>query len=88
MTFRFGRKVAAAFAVAAFLTGCASSESLDNIRVGMTKQEVIQVLGNPTSVNAQSGTEFLIYNEPLAKLNVIYGKVVEIYMVGLLVFKS
>ena len=28
------------------------------------------------------------YSEPLAKLNVIYGKVVEIYMVGLLVFKS
>ena len=27
-------------------------------------------------------------HEPLAKLNVIYGKVVEIYMVGLLVFKS
>ena len=27
-------------------------------------------------------------NEPLAKLNVIYGKVVEMYMVGLLVFKS
>jgi hypothetical protein len=33
-------------------------------------------------------TAIFVSLEPLAKLNVIYGKVVEIYMVGLLVFKS
>jgi hypothetical protein len=38
--------------------------------------------------NQLFSTVYSVYGEPLAKLNVIYGKVVEIYMVGLLVFKS
>jgi hypothetical protein len=64
MIFRFGRiKVAAAaLAATALMTGSALSQGLSQIQIGMTKQEVIQVLGNPTSASGRGGTETLKYN--------------------------
>jgi hypothetical protein len=65
MIFRFGRiKVVAAVLMmtTALMTGSASSQGLSKIQVGMTKQEVIQVLGSPTSASAQRGTETLKFN--------------------------
>jgi len=56
------RVVAVALTAIFLLTGCSSSQGLNSIQVGMTKQDVIQVLGSPSSVRAQSGTEVLIYN--------------------------
>lgn len=44
------------------LVGCSSAQGLNAIRVGMTKQEVISVLGSPSSSSAQGGAEILMYN--------------------------
>lgn len=46
-----------------FLSGCASSTSrgLNELQIGMTKDQVIAKLGSPTSTRAAEGTEFLIY---------------------------
>ena len=35
---------------------------MNNASIGMTKHEVIQVMGQPSSVSAISGTEYLIYD--------------------------
>ena len=61
---RFARiiAIAATLTSTALLTGCASSQGMNNIHVGMTKQEVIQVLGSPQSVSAQGDKEILKYN--------------------------
>jgi hypothetical protein len=63
MIFRFGLvKMAAATLIAtAFLTACSSSQGMNNLRIGMTKQEVVQTLGNPSSVNASGNKEILKY---------------------------
>ena len=44
-------------------TGCAvqSAKSMNTISVGMSKQEVIKVLGRPDTSKAASGVEYLIY---------------------------
>jgi hypothetical protein len=50
-------------AIAVILTGCSTpSKNLNKLSVGMTKAEVIQVLGEPESTRASSGVEFLIYS--------------------------
>lgn len=43
------------------LIGCATAHKMNNISLGMTKQEVIQKLGRPVSTSAQSGVEYLNY---------------------------
>ena len=46
-----------------FLSGCiAPSSTINKISLGMTKEEVIKKLGNPTSVSAQGGCEYLNYS--------------------------
>lgn len=53
----------AACALALALTGCATSASrLTNLRVGMTKPEVIQTLGQPHSSEVRDGIESLYFN--------------------------
>jgi hypothetical protein len=47
------------------LTGCTTvhnSRLLNRISIGMTKPEVIGVMGQPDSVAAQSGVEYLRYD--------------------------
>jgi hypothetical protein len=41
--------------------GCATSGKIRSVRLGMTKQEVITVMGTPESVSAQGRTEYLNY---------------------------
>lgn len=41
--------------------GCANSGKINAVQIGMTKQEVINVMGDPVSVSAQSSTEYLNY---------------------------
>lgn len=42
------------------LTGCATASKISSVKVGMTKDEVIQVMGKPTSTSAQGeGWEYL-----------------------------
>lgn len=51
-------------AVLAFaLTGCMTSSSsrLNYLSVGMTKADVLQVMGDPDSVAAKDGAEYLSY---------------------------
>ena len=46
-----------------FLSGCVtSSNKLQEVEIGMSKQEVFEVLGSPKSVSARAdGSEFLRY---------------------------
>jgi outer membrane protein assembly factor BamE (lipoprotein component of BamABCDE complex) len=44
------------------LAACATSSSkLNSVSLGMSKAQVIQVLGTPQSVSAKDGLEYLIY---------------------------
>jgi outer membrane protein assembly factor BamE (lipoprotein component of BamABCDE complex) len=45
-----------------FVVGCGTSaQRLNQVSVGMTKQDVVRVLGNPESVSAANGQEVLVY---------------------------
>ena len=49
-------------ACALLLAGCVTtSDSMAELSVGMSKSEVIKLLGKPDSVSAQSGVEYLTY---------------------------
>jgi outer membrane protein assembly factor BamE (lipoprotein component of BamABCDE complex) len=48
--------------LAALVAGCTtSSETMAELSVGMTKSEVIKLMGKPDSVSAQNGVEYLTY---------------------------
>jgi hypothetical protein len=50
--------------LAVFLVTCCatSSNRLNNLSVGMSKAEVVQILGTPESTSATRGVEFLTYS--------------------------
>ena len=50
-----------AFFVAILLAGCATAGKISTVQLGMTKDDVIKVMGKPTSVSAQGGSEYLNY---------------------------
>lgn len=55
--------LAAACAAAAWITGCASSSArLNQLSLGMSREEVVKTLGRPHAVSAQGDVEFLTYN--------------------------
>lgn len=41
--------------------GCATSGLINKINIGMNRDEVIQIIGNPLSISAQGNTEYLNY---------------------------
>jgi len=43
------------------LVGCATSGRINAVNIGMTKGEVIKVMGKPVSISAKGGTEYLNY---------------------------
>ena len=43
-------------------SGCATIPNLNSVSLGMTKSEVIKILGNPQSVSARDNTEYLKYS--------------------------
>lgn len=50
------------------VVGCATASNLNNISLGMTKDDVIKVLGNPDSISAKDSLEYLKYNyEPFIR---------------------
>lgn len=57
------RLIAPVFLLIALLAGCATAESrkMNQVSLGMTKQQVIEVLGPPVSTSAKSGVEYLNY---------------------------
>jgi len=54
---------AAACTIAAGIAGCASSSAkLNQLSLGMSREEVVKTLGRPHAVSAQGDVEFLTYN--------------------------
>jgi len=43
------------------LVGCATAHKMNDISLGMTKQQVFAILGTPVSTSATSGVEYLNY---------------------------
>ncbi|MGA3008213.1 MAG: SHOCT domain-containing protein [Opitutaceae bacterium] len=47
--------------VVALFAGCATADKLNNVHIGMTKEQVIELLGAPDSTSAQANVEYLTY---------------------------
>jgi hypothetical protein len=47
--------------VGALLAGCATSDQLNNIRIGMTMDQVVSILGKSDSMSAQANVVYLTY---------------------------
>ena len=48
--------------IVAFLVGCAgSSKKMNALKLGMTKQEVVEAVGSPNSTSAAGDIEYLRY---------------------------
>ena len=45
-----------------FIVGCATAHKINRVQIGMTKEEVIKVMGHPTSKSAKSNTEYMNYS--------------------------
>lgn len=45
----------------ALLAGCATSDKLNYIHIGMTKDQVVGILGTPDSTSAQANVEYMTY---------------------------
>ena len=54
-------RLVATITIALFLGGCATAHKISTVQLGMTKDDVIRVMGNPTSVSAQGNAEYLNY---------------------------
>lgn len=48
-------------ALALSTAGCATSPRMNKLSVGMTKDEVLDILGSPDSTSAKGGAEYLSY---------------------------
>jgi outer membrane protein assembly factor BamE (lipoprotein component of BamABCDE complex) len=44
------------------LFGCATAHKMNSVQLGMTKSQVIEVLGRPDSISAQGSTEVFRYH--------------------------
>jgi hypothetical protein len=47
--------------VGSFLGGCTTASQLNDIHIGMSKDQVIAILGKPDSTSAQSNVEYMTY---------------------------
>jgi putative oligomerization/nucleic acid binding protein/SmpA/OmlA family protein len=47
--------------IAALLAGCATADRLNNVRIGMSEDQVVAVMGKPDSRSAQRNIEYLTY---------------------------
>lgn len=55
------RSLALVAIVAISLSACATAHKISKISMGLTKQEVIELMGNPVSTSAQGSVEYLNY---------------------------
>jgi hypothetical protein len=62
-----------AFILTALIVGCATSHKMNEISLGMTKQQVIEKLGPPVSTSATSGVEYLNYRFSETSDHAYYG---------------
>jgi hypothetical protein len=63
-----------------FLVGCASAYKISSVQLGMTKDEVITVMGKPTSISAQGGSEYLNFNLSETDDDAYHGKTTPYYV--------
>ena len=54
--------------IAFFIQGCATTSQMNHVNLGMTKQEVIKVMGEPSSTSATEGVEYMNYDLYLTAL--------------------
>ena len=54
-------RIISTLALSLLLFGCASTQRMNNVSLGMTKSEVIDVMGNPDVSKCADGVEYLIY---------------------------
>ena len=67
------------FLTVAYLLGCAGShQKINNLKIGMTKQEVIEAIGDPDTTSASGKVEYLKYR---IKVGLVYS---DQYLVRLL----
>jgi len=43
------------------LAGCATTDRINRVNIGMTKEQVVAVMGQPTSTTANTEVEYLVY---------------------------
>ena len=55
------------------MSACATANKISGVHLGMTKQEVIAVMGSPVSVSAQGRSEYLNYALAETSDDVMYG---------------
>ena len=53
--------------------GCATSGKINAVQIGMTKDEVVAVMGNPVSVSAKGESKYLNYRLSETSDNAYYG---------------
>ena len=51
----------ASLLIVGLLVGCNSAEQLNNIHIGMSKDQVLAIMGTPNSTSAQANVEYLTY---------------------------
>jgi outer membrane protein assembly factor BamE (lipoprotein component of BamABCDE complex) len=76
------KKIIIAAILSGILCGCVTTASrMDGLNVGMTKKEVIHIMGKPSSVAAQgNGVEFFRYELPSTVAQVEYHITQEYYV--------
>lgn len=55
------------------IMGCATAGKISSVQIGMTKDEVISVMGRPASISAKDGTEYLNYSLSETSDQAFYG---------------
>lgn len=79
------RQIHLAFVTTAFvlMAGCMTptASKISGVRLGMTKNEVISVLGKPESISAQRSAEYMSYK--LTESDIVWGVVSVAYYVRL-----
>lgn len=66
-------RIGVAVLIAVICGACATAGKINNVQVGMTKEEVIAVMGKPVSVSAKGETEYLNYRLSETSDDAFYG---------------
>lgn len=54
-------KVMCLILLASIVVGCATSGKINGLQIGMTRDEVVAIMGDPVSVSATDGVDYLNY---------------------------
>ena len=73
-------RIAILAAVFTVVAGCATAHKINNVQVGMTKEQVMTTMGKPASVSAKGGVEYLNYSLSETDDQAWYGITVPYYV--------